>query len=164
MYCKLSLQPLHISLGVKRTNLEDTRLGMYVETFKAYLQKDIGSDEKLIIDLIMSINARFLIFATSFFYGILGALNWDIISCSLRKKIKLSKHVLTILIKSKCLDTFTQLAFRFHLKLNEFVLDIRLPMHQVKIFEPRVIIRKRDEVLIPSPSMDIQRSIHLSMH
>ena len=75
MYCKLSLQPLHISLGVKRTNLEDTRLGMYVETFKAYLQKDIGSDEKLIIDLIMSINARFLLFATPFCYGVLGALN-----------------------------------------------------------------------------------------
>ena len=107
MCCKLSLQPLHISLGVKGTNLEDTRLGIYAATSKAYLQKDIENDEKLIIDLIMSINARFLLFATSFCYGVLGARNWDIISCSLRKKVKLRKHVLTILIRSKCLDTFT---------------------------------------------------------
>ena len=46
----------HISLGVKGINLEGTRLRMYVARSKVYPREDMVSDEKLIIDLTMSIN------------------------------------------------------------------------------------------------------------
>ena len=58
---------------------------MYAIVIKAYPLKDTWSDEKLVMDLIMSINIRFFLFATSFYYRVPHALNWDIILCSLRK-------------------------------------------------------------------------------
>ena len=74
-------------MGVKGTDLEGIGLRKQVAVFKAYPQKDIGSDEKLIIDLTMSINVRFLLSATPFCYGVSSALNWDRIPCSLRKEL-----------------------------------------------------------------------------
>ena len=80
----------------------------------------------------------------------------------IEEKIKLSRHVLTTLIISKCLNTFTKLVFYFCLKFNKFVQGIELPMHQINISEPRIIICKCDEVLIPSPCMDNERSAHIN--
>ena len=54
-WCKLGLQPTHISIGVKCTNLNGTRLRRYLVISKAYHQKDVKSVNKLIIDLTMSI-------------------------------------------------------------------------------------------------------------
>ena len=47
----------------------------------------------------------------------------------LKEKIEVSRDVLTISIRLKCLDTFTQLVFLFRLKFNEFVKSIKLSMH-----------------------------------
>ena len=82
----------------------------------------------------------------------------------LDERIELRRHVLSISIRSKCLDTFTQLVFRLYLKFNEFVQGIELPMHQVNISKPGVIIHKCNEILMPSLCMDIKRPTHVSMH
>ena len=136
---------------------------MYFVFSKAYPLKDIERDEKLIIDLTMSIKSSI----SSFRYSILlqiskcTQLGYNLIL--LEERIELSRHVISTLIKSKCLDTFTQLVFRFRLKFNEFVQGIKLPMHQVNISKPGVIICECDEILIPFPCMDIKGS-HTSVH
>ena len=53
--CKLGLRPIHISIGVKGTDLDGTRLRRYPAVSKAYPQKDVGTNEKQIINLTMSI-------------------------------------------------------------------------------------------------------------
>ena len=67
--------PFHISREFKDTNLEGARLRRKVIVLKEYPQMDIGSDEKLIIDLTMSINIWFLLSATPFCYGVPSAIN-----------------------------------------------------------------------------------------
>ena len=49
----------------------------------------MGSNEKLITDLTMSIKVQYLLSITSFSNGVLGAHNWDIISCSIWKRSNL---------------------------------------------------------------------------
>ena len=88
-WCKPSSRPIHISIGVKGTNLDATRLRRYPIVSKAYPQKDMGSVEKLIMDLTMSNRVRFLLFATPFCCGVLRVVNWDIISCFLMKESNL---------------------------------------------------------------------------
>ena len=53
-WCKPGLRPVHILIGVKGTDFDGTRLRRYHAVSKAYPQKDVGSVEKLIMDLIMS--------------------------------------------------------------------------------------------------------------
>ena len=53
--CKLGLRPIYISIVVKGTNLDGTRLRRYPAVSKAYPQKGIGNNEKQIINLTMSI-------------------------------------------------------------------------------------------------------------
>ena len=82
----------------------------------------------------------------------------------LEERIKLIRHVITTSIKLKCLDTFTQLVFRFCLKCNEFVQGIILSTDWENISEPRVLLRKHDELLMLSSCMDIKRLTHVSIH
>ena len=83
--CKLSLQPVHISLKVKDTNLvmevrynllgiSPNRCGKWWETHHQfhYIHQSL---------ILLSI--------TLFCNGVLGALNWNIISCSLRRESNL---------------------------------------------------------------------------
>ena len=53
-WCKPSLCPIHISIGVKGTDLDGARLRRYLVVSKANPQKDVGSVEKLIMYLTMS--------------------------------------------------------------------------------------------------------------
>ena len=58
--------------------------------FQRYIpKKNVRSDEKLIIDLTMSISVWLLLSITPFFNGVLDALNWDIVPCSLKKESNL---------------------------------------------------------------------------
>ena len=74
----------------------------------------MGRDEKLILDLSMSMNVQFLLSTTPFCYEVPCAFNSDMISYSLRidpillkDRIKQGGHILTTLIKLKCLDMVT---------------------------------------------------------
>ena len=52
-------------------------------------QKNMWSNEKPITNLTICIKVWFLIFFTPFWNGVLGAHNWDIITCSLWKQSNL---------------------------------------------------------------------------
>ena len=49
----------------------------------------MGSNEKAITDLILSIKVQYLFSITPFCNGVLGAHNWDMISCSIWKESNL---------------------------------------------------------------------------
>ena len=85
-WCKPGSRPIHISIGVKCTDLDGTRLRRYLVVSNAYPYKDVGSVEKLIIDLTIFNRVRFLLSTTPFCCRVPGVVNWDIIPCSLRKE------------------------------------------------------------------------------
>ena len=66
-------------MGVKGTNLNEIKLRRYLIVSKEYPKKDVGSVEKLIMDLNMSNRVQFLISTTPFCSGVPRAINWDII-------------------------------------------------------------------------------------
>ena len=49
----------------------------------------MGSNEKPIIDLTLSIKVEYLFFITPFCNGVLGTHNWDMISCFIWKESNL---------------------------------------------------------------------------
>ena len=82
----------------------------------------------------------------------------------LKERIKLIRHTLSTLIRSKCHKEFIEPIFLFCLKFLEFIQDIRFPMHKLNITIPRVIIYEGDAILIPSTCLDIERFTYIRMH
>ena len=114
------------------------------------------SNEKPIIDITMSIKVQYLLSITSIYNGVLGAHNWDIISCFIWKE----SNLVDILPQSNRSVLICLPNIQLCLKFNEFIQGIRFPIYISKL---REFISKM--IKYPYfPCMNTKRLIHVNMY